>query len=82
MGCKEIWVVTGIVKSEKWSQKNEKGILFLAAVQTLLLSWRLWEDPLPRRTRRKFCHRTTREIDLERGGIFAGVERVEENSEP
>ena len=40
------------------------------------------EDRLPLRTIRKFCNRTTREIARERGGVFAGVERVGEDSEP
>ena len=39
-------------------------------------------DRLPLRTLRKFCIKTTREIAVERRGIFAGVERVKENSEP
>jgi len=38
------------------------------------------EDRLPLRTIRKFCQRTTREIAVERGGIFAGVERVTEEA--
>jgi hypothetical protein len=36
------------------------------------------EDRLPLRTIRKFCFKTTREIAVERGGVFAGVERVTE----
>jgi hypothetical protein len=40
------------------------------------------KDRLPLRTIRKFCNQTTREIAGERGGIFAGVERVKKNSEP
>ena len=38
------------------------------------------EDRLPLRAIRKFCHRTTREIAVEGGGIFAGVERVAEQA--
>ena len=38
------------------------------------------QDRLPLRTIRKFCIRTTREIAAERRGIFAGVERVKEDS--
>jgi len=34
------------------------------------------EDRLPLQTIRKFCIQTTREIAVEQGGIFAGVERV------
>ena len=40
------------------------------------------EDRLPLHTIRKFCIKTTREIAAERGGRFAGVEQVEEDSEP
>ncbi len=38
------------------------------------------EDRLPLRTMRKFCTRTTREMAVERGGFFAGVERVAEEA--
>jgi hypothetical protein len=38
------------------------------------------EDRLPIQIIRKFCTRTTREIAVERGGVFAGVERVAENN--
>ena len=34
------------------------------------------EDRLPLRTIRKFCTRTTREMAVERGGFFAGVEHA------
>ncbi len=34
------------------------------------------QDRLPLRTIRKFCIKTAREIAMERGGRFAGVERV------
>lgn len=37
------------------------------------------KDRLPLRTIRKFCIKTTREIAIERRGIFAGVERVKED---
>jgi hypothetical protein len=40
------------------------------------------KDWLPLRTIRKFCIKTTREIAGECRGIFAGVERVNEDSEP
>jgi hypothetical protein len=40
------------------------------------------KDRLPLRTIRKFCIKTTREIAAERRGIFGGVERVREDSEP
>jgi hypothetical protein len=36
------------------------------------------EDRLPLPTIRRFCNRTTREIAVERRGIFAGVARVRE----
>jgi len=39
------------------------------------------EERLPVRTIRRFCIKTTREIAVERGGVFAGVEQVEEDSE-
>jgi hypothetical protein len=38
------------------------------------------KDRLPLRTIRKLCHRTTREIAVERGGVFAGVERMAETN--
>jgi hypothetical protein len=37
------------------------------------------QDRLSLRELRRFCLHTTREIAEERGGIFAGVERVAEN---
>jgi hypothetical protein len=40
------------------------------------------EDRLPLHTVRKFCIKTTREIAEEHRGIFAGVERENEDSEP
>jgi hypothetical protein len=38
------------------------------------------EDRLPLPTIRKFCQRTTREMAVERSGIFAGVKRAREDS--
>ena len=38
------------------------------------------QDRLSLRKLRQFCQRTTREIAKECGGLFAGVERVAENT--
>jgi hypothetical protein len=40
------------------------------------------KDRLPLRTIRQFCLKTARDIAVERGGLFAGVERVGEETEP